>query len=69
MQKVFERERKKHGKAKVQKSVVWLEPREQGQEWQVVREELAAGSGEVMMRPSEEGMGLSFSVWAVPWVM
>lgn len=36
MQKVFERERKKHGKAKVQKSVVWLEPREQGQEWQVV---------------------------------
>ena len=35
----------------------------------MVPEELAARSGEVMMRPSEEGIGLSFSVLAVPWVM
>lgn len=69
MQKVFERERTKHRKAKIQKSVVCLEPQEQGRECQVVREELAARSGEVMMRPSEEGIGLSFSVLAVPWVM
>lgn len=60
MQEVFERERTKHGKAKVQKSVVWLEPQKQGQECQVVQEELAARSGEVMMRPSEEGIDWPF---------
>lgn len=30
MQRVFGRERTTHGKAKVRKSVVWLEPQEQG---------------------------------------